>query len=377
MSAAIERYGRAVITTLEVNRDDLATTRAVESTPTLDDGEVLARIDYFALTSNNVTYAVIGHTMGYWDFFPPGPDDSGESVKWGRVPAFGYAEIEQSRCDGVEVGTRIYGYFPMASHVVLQPGRIGTRAFTDMAPHRQPMSEVYNRYSKADADPLHDADRERQRMLLHPLFTTSFVIDDFFADSDFFGAATAVISSASAKTAIGCAHLMSRRDGLRVVGLTSAANREFVERLQCYSEVVTYDAVDAIAPDSAVYIDISGSGTVRHAVHTHFGDQLAFSSAVGATDWEGMGGGSGSLPGPTPEFFFAPTQISKRNEEWGRDEMDQRIVAAWTDYSAWTDSWLELVDHTGADALSALWQEMLPGRVDPSLGHVVSLTSRP
>jgi hypothetical protein len=356
-----------VITTLEINRDNHSETRVVESDAALDDGQVLARIDRFSLTSNNVTYAVIGHTLGYWDFFPPA------GVGWGRVPAFGYAEIVESRCDGVDVGTRVYGYLPMSSHVVLEPGRLNPHSFNDMAAHRQPMSEVYNRYAIAATDPLHDDDREAQRMLLYPLFMTSFVIDDFFFDNADFGASTAVISSASSKTAIGVAHLMSKRGRLHVLGLTSPGNLGFAESLGCYDQLVTYDNVADIAVAPAVYIDISGSGSVRHGVHSHFGDDLKFSSAVGATDWEGMGGGSGPLPGPSPEFFFAPSQLQKRNEDWGREEMDRRVLEAWTGYSSWTDNWMKVVEHAGADALAALWSEMLPGRVDPTLGHVIHI----
>lgn len=364
-----------MITTLEVNRDELATSRVVTSPVDLDDGQILARIDRFAVTSNNVTYAVLGHTLGYWDFFPPA------EAGWGRVPAFGYAEVVASRCSGVEEGTRVYGYFPMASHLVLEPGRINEHSFHDMAAHRQPMSEVYNRYAIAATDPLHDAARERQRMLLHPLFMTSFVIDDLFGDNDFFRSAagansadiTAVISSASSKTAIGVGHLMQQRDNVRVVGLTSAGNLDFTTSLGCYDEVFTYDRVADLPVGPAVYVDISGSGTLKHQVHGHYGDQLGFSSAVGATDWADVAGGEGELAGPTPEFFFAPTQLQKRTEDWGREEMERRIVDAWKGYSRWTNSWLEVVDHDGVGALAELWAGMLPGRVDPKIGHVVHI----
>ena len=360
-------YGRRMITTFEVNRDDRAVTRAVEQTIELEPGQVLARIDHFALTSNNVTYSVIGHLMGYWDFFPA---DAG----WGRVPAFGHAEIVESRCDGVEPGARVYGYLPMASHVVFEPGRINPHSFHDMAAHRQPMSDVYNRYALTSADPLHDPEREAQRMLLHPLFMTSFVIDDWCGDNELFGANTVVLSSASSKTAVGVAHLMSRRDGVHVVGLTSPGNLDFTTSLGCYDQVVTYDAVGTLDNGPAVYIDMSAAGELRHAVHTHFGDNLKASSSVGATDWEHMGAGA-ELPGPTPELFFAPTQIEKRNAEWGREEMERRILDAWTTYSAWTDDWMTVVHHDGPDELAALWADMLPGRVDPALGHVVRISS--
>ena len=55
----------------EVRRDDLRTTRSVDDgTPSLDDGQALLRVSRFALTANNVTYAVVGEAMSYWTFFP-------------------------------------------------------------------------------------------------------------------------------------------------------------------------------------------------------------------------------------------------------------------------------------------------------------------
>ena len=354
-------------TTFEVNRENRAATRSVDETAELDDGQVLARIDHFALTSNNITYSMIGHMMGYWDFFPPA--DEG----WGRVPAFGHAEIVESRCDGVEVGTRVYGYLPMASHVVFEPGRINTHSFHDMAAHRQAMSGVYNRYAITAVDPLHDPDREEQRMLLHPLFMTSFVIDDWLGDNDLFAATTVVLSSASSKTAIGVAHLMSMREGVHVVGLTSPGNVDFTTSLGCYDQVVTYADVGTLDNRPAAYIDLSAAADLRLAVHTHFGDNLKVSSSVGATAWERMGGGD--LPGPTPELFFAPSQIEKRSAEWGRGEMDRRIRDVWRSYSAWSDGWMTILRHDGTDALAALWAEMLPGRVDPAIGHIVRIAA--
>ena len=211
-------------------------------------------------------------------------------------------------------------------------------------------------------------------MLLHPLFMTAFVIDDYFADNDDFGASVAVVSSASSKTAIGVGHLMAQRDGIRTVGLTSPGNLAFTRSLGCWDRVATYDEIASLSKEPAVYIDISGSGTVKHAVHTHYGDDLRFSSTVGATDHADMGGGGdGPLPGPTPELFFAPSQIAKRNEDWGREEFERRMVDAFFGYAAWTDDWLTIERHTGGDAAAALWEQMLPGAVDPTVGHIVTI----
>ena len=54
--------------------------------PPLSDGEVLARIDRFALTANNVTYGVMGERIGYWKFFPVEAEEDGIIPVWGFAP---------------------------------------------------------------------------------------------------------------------------------------------------------------------------------------------------------------------------------------------------------------------------------------------------
>jgi len=66
----------------------------------------------------------------------------------------------------------------------------------------------------------------------------------------------------------------------------------------------------------AVYVDIAGDSAVRSAVHGHFGDELRHSAVVGATHWEAPGDESGeALPGPQPEFFFAPDHVRRRSAD--------------------------------------------------------------
>ena len=62
---------------------------------------------------------------------------------------------------------------------------------------------------------------ERSQALLRPLFMLSFLVDDFLAENEFFGAKRVLLSSASSKTAYGLAHLVHAR-GIRTIGLTSA-----------------------------------------------------------------------------------------------------------------------------------------------------------
>ena len=351
-----------------VNREDLHEIRIEDSeAPAIADGQALLEVDTFGLTSNNITYAVFGDAMSYWDFFPA-------EKGWGHVPMWGFAEVADPGSSGLQQGARVYGYLPPASHLVVTPDRVDERGFNDGAPHRAELPSAYQGYRLVEADPAYDAEREDEQMLFWPLFYTSFMIDDFLADEDTFGARTVVLSSASSKTALIAAYLLAQREEIEVIGLTSPGKIEFVEGLGVYDAAVAYDEVGGLARDAAVYVDMSGDGNVRRSVHEHFGDSLAHSCAVGATHWDKMAAGAdGDLPGPNPTMFFAPNRIKKRSADWGAAGMDERVVDAWKPFVEWSGGWLQVRRGEGPDALREAYLEVLEGGVDPAVGHVLTL----
>ncbi len=366
-----DRRDTGAATILEVAKDRLADVRIEQVEPVpLGADRARLRVDGFGLTTNNVTYAVFGGAMRYWDFFP-----TGDPGVWGCVPVWGFAEVVETSSRACAVGERLYGYLPMASELVIEPGREDERGLSDLAAHRAPMAGAYNRYVRCAADPAYDAGRESQQMLLFPLFFTSFVVDDFFVDRDDLGTDAIILSSASSKTAIGVAYLAHRR-GRRVVGLTSERNRAFVEGLGVYDDVAEYDDVASVAAGSAVYVDIAGNADVRHAVHAAYGDGLAHSMIVGGTHWDHEAAAPlEALGGPEPEFFFAPTQIAKRTSDWGRAELERRTGAAWAAYSAWTDRWLDVQHAVGPEAVTDAWRALVAATPDPRAGAVGSLVA--
>lgn len=234
------------------------------------------------------------------------PADAG----WGRIPVWGFGTVVESQSPGVSVGKKFYGYYPMSSAVVLQPTRLSSTGFMDGAEHRAALHAVYNHYARCSADPFYAPQTEDVQALLRPLFVTSWLIDDFLADNDFFGAAESgsgvmLLSSASSKTACGTAFQLAQRKGIEVVGLTSAANLEFCQSLGCYHRVLAYDQLDQLADDAAcVYIDFAGNAGLRRAIHTRFAN-LKYSSSIGGTHVEQLGGAR-DLPGPRATLFFAP-----------------------------------------------------------------------
>ena len=140
-----------------------------------------------------------------------------------------------------------------------------------------------------------------------------------------------------------------------------------------YDRTVSYDAIDTLERGPATFVDIAGDGAVRLSVHSHFGDELVHSMAVGVTHWEEIGASAGELPGPRPQVFFAPDRVSKRSQDWGRADLESRVGDAWHPFCEWTAGWLETIPGEGFDALRDAYLDVLEGRVDPKHAHVLTL----
>jgi hypothetical protein len=350
---------------LEVARDDFSRTALhPQEVPEPGDGEVVLRADRVGITANNVTYAVLGESFRYWDFFPalePG---------WGRVPLWGFCEVASSRAAGVEVGQRLYGYLPTASHLVVRPERPDERGFRDASEHRASLPSPYNAYALTTGDPAYEPEREDLQVLYRPLFFTSFVLADFLVDGGTRGAEAVVLSSASSKTAYGAAFLLQSA-GVRTVGLTSAGNVAFTTSLGCYDEVHSYDDVAELPVRPTAYVDCAGSTPLRQALHDHLADALVVDLVVGVTHQDSSP--AGTLAGARPSVFFAPDQMRKRTEDWGREGLDDRFGQAWRSFVPAVEQWVDVQVGTGPEALRDVWLEVLSGRSAPRTGHVLSL----
>ncbi|WP_296598486.1 DUF2855 family protein [Phenylobacterium sp.] len=341
---------------LLVDRGDLRRTTLApsDSDVALGEGEALLEVESFALTANNVTYGAVGDQIGYWKFFPA-PEGQG------RIPVWGFARVVRSNAADAPVGLRLFGYWPMSSHTV---ARLEKRpsGYVEVSAHRAELPPTYNAYQEAPP-----ADDDDWRSLLRPLFMTSFLLDDLIGDAV---PKTLVLSSASSKTAMGLAWL-ARKRGVRVVGLTSPAHVEMLQRTGLYDQVLTYDAIGELkAAAPAAYVDFAGRSAVNLDVHRTLGDGLASSIVVGVTHWDAPRGTPAALAGPTPAFFFAPDRIRQRMKDWGAAELDARFRAALTDFIA-GNAWLTLKSHVGPEALQALYADVVEGRVKPDEGHIV------
>jgi hypothetical protein len=333
----------------------------------LGEGAVRLAIESFSVTANNVTYAVAGDSFKYWDFFPA-PEG------FGIVPMWGHARVIESNNAEIAVGERVYGYLPMASHLDVVPGRVTAGGFLDTTDYRQPMSPVYNSYSRLAADPEHDAAREAERMIFGPLFRTGFLIEYFLRGQDWFGAEQLIVTSASSKTALGLASVARHSSpGVKRIGLTSKGNVGFVEAAGLYDEVVAYGDLERVPVLRSVSVDFAGNADLLAQVHRHFDAALAHSALVGMTHIEARStfGGAEPLPGPKPALFFAPDHAVAFFKAHGAEEGGKLVAAAWHDFLKAADGTVAIERHAGLEAARSVFTSMVGGQIDPAKGIVI------
>jgi hypothetical protein len=323
------------------------------------------KVDAFALTANNVTYAAFGEAMRYWDFFPA-PEGLG------RVPVWGFATVEASNVADVKPGARVYGYLPMSHAFDLTPIRVSPNGFFEGGAHRAALSPFYNMYTYNSADPAWSRDYEPQQMLFGPLFRTGWMIDDCLMEASENPPETVVMSSASSKTAMALAHCLKARGNVDTVGLTSLANKVWLEGTGLYGRVRTYDDVVRLhARGLTAYVDFAGNPKLTADVHNALRDRLVRSLTVGATDWQAPRTPV-PAPGPAPEFFFVPDYATARAKVVGADVLNQRATAALHAFYEASTDFITPVECRGEDAIGKAWADTLDQRIAPRDGLICS-----
>ncbi len=360
------------LTQVQVRKDAIAEAELVETElGVLAENAVRLEVESFSVTANNITYAAVGDGFGYWNFFPPkGDATEGKGI----VPMWGHAKVIESNSDEIAVGERVYGYLPMASHLDVIPGKVSEGGFTDVAEHRQPMSPIYNQYTRLAADPEHDPAKEAERMIYGPLFKTGFLIEYFMRNEKWFGAAEVILTSASSKTAMSLASVAKKNSpDIKRIGLTSESNVDFVEETGLYDKAYTYDEIGLLAIKDGVSVDFAGNAEVLGKLHEHFGRTLQYSCLVGATHIEARSSlkQDGDLPGPKPTLFFAPDHAVALFKEHGPEKAGQMVAESWHNFLQEVDGAITIETRKGLDAARATYVEMVGGNIDPAKGIVI------
>jgi Protein of unknown function (DUF2855) len=356
----------------QIRKNNFAINRVVETAaPSIGEGEILLKVDRFAFTANNITYAVLGDKLGYWQFFPAtGPD----TASWGIIPVWGFADVVASKASEVPVGDRLFGYFPPAEFLTITPARVTEQRLLDASAHRAKLPPGYNNYTRVNAEPGYDRRMDNARMLFWPLHMTSFCLWDLLKEKNWFDAKQIVILSASSKTSIGLGHaLAADASAPPVVALTSARNLGFVNQLKLYKQATTYEQltdIDANIP--TVIVDMSGNGDVLARLYAHLGDNMKRCIKVGLTHWDEIQSDAG-MTAERSEFFFAPGHIQMRMKDWGPDEFAKRTSAFLKDTAVKSLGLLHFEKLKGLNGLAAVYPDVCDGRVAPDQGLIVEM----
>ena len=356
-------------TTFEVQKDQWTNTRikTEKFDGNLDQDQVLLKVDRFALTSNNISYCLAGDTLGYWKFFPT-------TDGFGRVPAMGYSDVVASKHPDIKTGDRYWGFYPMSNYLIVQAGKVSKSGFSDISSHRAGLAPIYAQFNKTSANPFYNEEREDHDLLLRGLFLTSWLVEDFMFDNDFFGANSYVITCASSKTSIALAHVVKERDLQKTIGMTSKGNVEFCESLGCYDQIITYDEAQTLdASNPIIIVDMAGNFSAMQALHEHFQGNVKYSCKVGATHLADLMGDMNTLPGATPTFFFAPTQSEKRNQEWGSGEVAKRIGLSLQSFQKYSDQWMNITRGHGVETIEDTFTKVVQGKAAPTEGLILSV----
>ena len=357
----------------QTSKTNFSTSRIVEAQghTNLAAGEILVSVERFAFTANNISYATAGDSLGYWQFFPP----IGEQAEdWGVVPVWGFGKIIASTIEGSLVGERLFGYFPPAKELTMTPSKVFPERFVDSAAHRTALPRGYNLYRRVSAEPGYDSSLDNYRMLLWPLFITSFCICDAMKLNEWYGAEQVVIISASSKTSIGLAYALDEEQNApTVVGLTSGRNKRFVDSLGLYDSTLTYDGLDALDTSlPTIIVDMSGNSDVLGALHKQLGENMRFCINVGYTHWDAANENKDIIEARS-EFFFAPTHIRKRVAEWGAAGFDEKTSNFLTQTVAKSREWLKLNTMSGLEGLADVYPDVCAGRIPPDTGIIIEM----
>ena len=322
-----------------------------EQQASVQTGEVLVKIENLAMTANTMTYAAMGD-LGYWSLFPASSEEQG------RIPAWGHGRVIASGVEDVAVDGRLFGLWPMASHVRLG-GRRSRLGLRETSPWRGDLNPVYNQYA---LEPLTTVEARELRAVFHPLFITSFVLAQHLLEqSDVLR--RIVIVSASSKTALGAAFLL--KGTCELVGVTSRRNADWVRGSGIYGAVCAYDELERLGTGRCLVIDFSGDQLLLDRILSVLGSRDAELLRVGWTHG-GPLAGSGVVETGEGSVFSGPKMIQHYAAKWGPAEFDRRLDSALETFTAAMQSRFTVEHRGGAEGMVGAYRDIQQGSIDAS-----------
>lgn len=389
-----------------------------------------------SLSTNNFTYARIGHLLGWWDVhpLPPSiPSEFADPNEFGRISAWGYGVVTEStlpKGSGIEVGTRVYGYLPIGTLPVDMKVEVNKEIpgqFYEISPHRAKLMPIYNRYLcyppiNGTQYTAEQKQSEGYNSLCQVLFETGYMMNRFVfayepservhpsqeigelradpravwsAEEAHIGKDTIVLLfAASGKTALGFAHQLKNgrpKDKVprNVVAVGSDASQAFTEGTGLYDFVLNYnedansDLATKLGVDAETKVIIADFGA-RGGAADRWADKLKGSPKTLQIFSVG-----GEVVAVSPEVMMqkfvqimqteriqinASGMRSQALEKIGGKRYFEEVLKEW---NKWKDEGgvkgLKLVWGEGMDDVGKGWEKLYKGEVGPDEGLVFEL----
>ncbi|KAL2867684.1 DUF2855 family protein [Aspergillus lucknowensis] len=132
-----------------------ATVRVPPPSHQLKASSLRLRASILTLSSNNLSYALGGTWLRWWDTYPvptTAPPPYNDPTEWGIVPTWGFAEVLESTIPEIESGATLHGFWPTSQHhfdLELAADEVPGR-WKEVSGHRSALMPLYNRYSVVD-----------------------------------------------------------------------------------------------------------------------------------------------------------------------------------------------------------------------------------
>ncbi|KAI0096439.1 hypothetical protein GGR51DRAFT_543259 [Nemania sp. FL0031] len=360
--------------------------------PPLAPSSLRLRTVVLSITVNNFTYATLGTLLNWWDVHPlpaSTPAPYNDASTYGRISAWGYAEVLESTVPSIAKGTYVWGYVPLGTlaqdlEVKLHSSPAIKDQFFVTSAYRAHVMPIYNRYfiSSVGADEIAQKTPEVARdAVLRVMHSTAFLMERFAFSADAarvvapgMGAdegwsaedaslddATVVIFAPGSKAAVTFTTLLQKRVAgapRRIIGASSASSKAFVQGTGVYDSVVTTsaDPITTVGADIGkrlVIFDFGGRAGIA--------SQWATTLAARHASFLFVIVGSGVIDPATAHLVFAamakrpPYNAAQVNADDMRRRAMQRVGEE-TYWSEEAESW-EGFRKDGIKGLNATWGE--------------------
>ncbi|KAL3451129.1 hypothetical protein BJX65DRAFT_321864 [Aspergillus insuetus] len=157
-------------------------------TTPLAPSSIRVRATLLSLTSNNLTYALLGDILHWWDTYPvplDAPAPYNDRTAWGIVPAWGFATVLESTIPEITSETKIWGYWPASAHVVdltLSKNKDDPEThWIETSPHRAAVLPLYNRYIISSST---DESQHAWESAVRPIWQCGYVLSEYVFTPD-------------------------------------------------------------------------------------------------------------------------------------------------------------------------------------------------